>query len=126
MANDNTYLLVINGSPEGPFSLEQLKGLEITPGDFLKTTDMDDYKEAHEIPEIRELLGFKKEAFIPQYFGGFDQQLLAAALDWFFVSGTCILIAFLIAVLVEGPELRMAIALSLLLVIPVSKERHFT
>jgi len=89
-----TYLLVINGKPEGPFSLEQLKQLGIKPGDFLKTGDMDDFKEAHEIAELRQFLGIHQQALIPQYFASFDQRLLASALDWFFVSGACIVVAF--------------------------------
>src|SRR5258708_6561751 len=89
------YFLVINGKPEGPFSLEQLKALNIRPGDFVKTPEMDDYKEAHEIAGLRELLGFSKQSVIPQYFGGFDQRLMASALDWFFVAGACIILAFI-------------------------------
>ncbi|HEY0244960.1 MAG TPA: DUF4339 domain-containing protein, partial [Mucilaginibacter sp.] len=53
-----SYTLVINGKPEGPFSLAQLKEYKIKPGDFVKTAAMDDYKEAHEIAELREFLGF--------------------------------------------------------------------
>ncbi len=49
----NSYLLVINGKPEGPFSVEQLRSLDIKSGDFVKTAEMDDYKEAHEIAELR-------------------------------------------------------------------------
>src|ERR1700761_3969326 len=93
-SNQSTYLLVVNGKPQGPFTIEQLKERKIQPGDFVRTGSMDDYKEAHEVDELRELLGFSKQALIPQYFGSFDQRLLASVLDWFFVSGICILIAF--------------------------------
>src|SRR3569833_3328879 len=79
---NNSYFLVINGKPEGPFSIEQLKEYKIKPDDFLKTAEMDDYKEAHEMQELRELFGFSKQAIIPQYFGNFDQRLMSAALDW--------------------------------------------
>jgi len=118
-SNKNTYLLVINGKPEGPFGLEQLKGLNIKPGDFLKTGDMDDFKEAHEIAELRELLGFNRQALIPQYFAGFDQRLLASALDWFFVSGACIIITFAASLFIDDKTSRIAIAFSLLIVIPI-------
>ncbi|MBM3402605.1 MAG: DUF4339 domain-containing protein, partial [Bacteroidetes bacterium] len=40
------YFVVIDGKPTGPYSLEQLQGLKIKPGTFVKTEDMDDYKEA--------------------------------------------------------------------------------
>jgi len=116
-----TYLLVINGKPEGPFSLAQLKALNIRPGDFVKTAGMDDYKEAHEIAALRELLGFSRQPVIPQYFGSFDQRLLASVLDWLFVSGLCILIAFFITLVVKDKEARVAMAISLLVVIPLIK-----
>jgi len=116
-----TYLLVINGKPEGPFSLAQLNDLNIRSGDFVKTPAMDDYKEAHEVAELRELLGFNKQPLIPQYFGSFDQRLLASALDWFFVSGVCILIAFFITSLVEDQITRLSIAFGLFVVIPLVK-----
>ncbi len=115
------YFLVINGKPQGPFSTEQLKELKIQPGDFLKTADMDDYKEAHEIAELRQLLGFSREALIPQYFGSFDQRLLASALDWFFVSGICIIIAFATVLFVDDKAVRLIITFSFLGIIPLIK-----
>lgn len=120
-SNKTTYLLVINGKPEGPFSLAQLNDLNIRPGDFVKSPAMDDYKEAHEVAELRELLGFNKQPVIPQYFGSFDQRLLASALDWFFVSGFCILIAFFITLFVQDQVTRLSIAFGLFVVIPLVK-----
>ncbi|MDB5089109.1 MAG: putative rane protein YckC, family [Mucilaginibacter sp.] len=117
----NTYTLVINGKPEGPFSIEQLKERKIKPGDFLKTADMDDYKEAHEIAELRLLLGFSKEALVPQYFGSFDQRLMASALDWFFVAGICIVFAFILSLFVKDQATRLVIVFSLFGVIPLIK-----
>lgn len=119
-SSNNTYLLVINGKPEGPFSLAQLREFKLKPGDFVKTPAMDDYKEAHEVAELRELFGFHEQALI-QYFGSFDQRLLASALDWFFVSGVCILIAFTVSLFVQDKLMRLSIAFSLLIVIPVVK-----
>jgi uncharacterized RDD family membrane protein YckC len=116
-----SYLLVINGKPEGPFSLEQLKSLGIKSSDFVRTPEMDDYKEVHEVAELRELLGFKAQALIPRYFGSFDQRLLASALDWFFIAGACILIAFVATLFVDDKMFRLAIAFSLLIVIPIVK-----
>ena len=123
-----TYLLVINGKPQGPFSLQQLKEFKIKPGDFVKTVEMDDYKEAHEIAELRDLLGFRKQPLIPQYFGSFDQRLLASALDWFFISGVCIILAFVVILIALMPgwfadnsAIRITIPLSLLVIIPLVK-----
>ena len=113
------YFLVINGKPQGPFSVAQLKEHKIRPGDFLKTAAMDDYKEAHEIAELRELLGFKKQPVIPQYFGSFDQRLMAVALDWFFIWGACIIIALLLVLFVNDAATRTVIALGTLAIAPV-------
>lgn len=114
------YLLVINGKPQGPFSLEQLKEFKIKPEDFVKTEAMDDYKEAHEIAELRDFLGFSRQALIPQYFGSFDQRLLASALDWFFVSGVCIVITLMFSLFVNDRVLSLSVTFSLLIVIPVT------
>jgi uncharacterized RDD family membrane protein YckC len=117
----NKYTLVINGKPEGPFTIEQLKERQIKPGDFVRTAAMDDYKEAHEIAELRTLLGFNKQAMLIQYFGSFDQRLLASALDWFFVSGVFILIACIVAVIFNDRMVVIILAGSLLVVIPLAK-----
>ncbi|MDB5115488.1 MAG: hypothetical protein JWQ79_980, partial [Mucilaginibacter sp.] len=117
---EKAYLLVVNGKPEGPYTLAQLKDLKIKPTDFVKTPTMDDYKEAHEVAELRELFGFNKQILI-QYYGSFDQRLLASALDWFIVSGACILIAFVLTLIVSDKMMRIYIAVSLLVVIPLVK-----
>ena len=116
---NDSYFLVINGKPEGPFSIEQLKVYRIKPGDFLKTPEMDDYKEAHELPQLRELFGFSKQAIIPQYFANFDQRLMAAALDWFFTSGVCILLVFIVSLFIGDKAVRITLALSLLVAVPL-------
>lgn len=115
------YILVINGKPEGPFTIEQLKEFAIKPNDFVKTPAMPDYKEAHEMPELREIFHFTKESVVPQYFASFDQRLLASALDWFFVSGVFIIIAVIAIFFITDEPTRFIIAFSLLGIIPVSK-----
>lgn len=81
---------------------------------------MIDYKEAHEMPELRELFGFSKQAIIPQYFGSFDQRLMAAALDWFFTSGACIIVVFIASLFIGDKIARITLALSLLIVVPIA------
>jgi uncharacterized RDD family membrane protein YckC len=115
------YFLVIKGKPEGPFSMEQLKDMSVKPSDFLKTADMVDYKEAHEIAELRELFHFSERSVIPQYYAGFDQRWMASALDWFFVGGGFIVLAFLAVFIVEDKSARLVIALSILALVPIIK-----
>jgi uncharacterized RDD family membrane protein YckC len=112
------YTLVINGKPEGPFTIEELKARQIKPGDFVKTDAMDDYKEAHEVAELRQLFGFQKQALL-QYFGSFDQRATAAVIDWFLVSTVCAVLAFIITIFLSNKIALIAVALSLLVIIPL-------
>lgn len=120
LSDQTCYTLVINGKPQGPFTLTQLKNLNIQAGDFVKFGSMDDYKEAHEVAELREFLGFDKQILI-QYYGSFDQRLLAAALDWFIVSAVCIVIAFIVSIFLSNKMVLLSVTLGLLVVIPVVK-----
>ena len=56
------YSVVIKGKPSGPYAPEDLKGLNIKAGTFVKSEEMDDYKEAHEVPELCEFLGLKAKS----------------------------------------------------------------
>jgi uncharacterized RDD family membrane protein YckC len=115
------YTLVINGKPEGPFTIAELKQKRIKPGDFVKTAAMDDYKEAHEVAELRQLFGFEKRPLPLQYFGSFDQRLLATVIDWLIVSAGYIIIAFTAVYVLNDKELRLTVSLALLAMIPVTK-----
>ncbi len=112
------YILVIKGKPEGPFTLAQLKEMGIKADDFVKTDAMSDYKQAHEVVELREILGFKKQVLL-QYYGSFDQRLLASAIDAFIVSGVCILVVFVASLFISSNIFNLALLFSLLLIIPL-------
>jgi uncharacterized RDD family membrane protein YckC len=115
------YILVVNGKPEGPFSTDELKVKNIKPGDFVKTEEMPDYKEAQEIAELRELFGFAKPALLMQYFGSFDQRLVASVLDWFIVFGSFVIIIFIVVILIiQDKETRMIASFALLGCVPVA------
>ncbi|MES2426221.1 MAG: RDD family protein [Bacteroidota bacterium] len=118
MADSSTYFLVINGKPEGPFSIDGLKERKIKPGDFVKTAAMDDYKEAHEVAELRALFGFQKQVLL-QYYGSFDQRATAAVLDCLFVSAACIIPAFVITFFITDQMIGLGLAASLLVIIPI-------
>jgi uncharacterized RDD family membrane protein YckC len=119
MAEDS-YLLVVNGKPEGPYTIDELKRLKIKATDFIRSAEMDDYKEAHEVAELRELFGFATYRHIPQYFAGFDQRWLASALDWFMVSIVFIFLAVIGLLFNADKATQFAIALSLLGIIPAA------
>lgn len=107
---EKIYTIVKAGKPVGPFTLAELKSVGIKPDDFIRKPGMDDYREAHEFQEIRELLGFGKQYTPPQYFAGFDLRLLADAIDWFIIFGMCILFE-LIFVLALGFNQMQTIAM---------------
>ena len=118
-SSSNTYILVINGKPEGPFTIDELKERKIKPTDFVKTEAMDDYKEAHEIAELRQLFGFSKSALLIQYYGSFDQRLTASALDLFFVSTVCAIIMFIAVMIIDSQLIRLLMTVGLIIVIPL-------
>lgn len=82
---------------------------------------MDDYKEAHEFPELRALFGFSYEQTAPQYFASFDQRLLAAVIDYFILFLVYIVMVLCCFVFVTGQGERISFALLLLPLIPVFK-----
>ena len=117
--NNSEYLLVINGKPEGPFTIEELKQNKIKPNDFVRSSTMDDYKEAHEVEQLRGLLGFSKQHLAPQYFAGFDQRWMASALDWFMVSLIVIFFGVIALLFTSDKSTQIIIAVSVLGVIPI-------
>lgn len=117
---DHKYLLVINGKPQGPFTPDELKTKGIKPNDFVRADGMDDYKEAHEVPELRLLFGFHKQVTVPQYFGSFDQRLLASVIDWFLTAMCVSVLAVIVILLTDNASMRIIISLTLILVIPLT------
>jgi len=119
--NKTEYTVVINGKPEGPYQLAQLKTLNIQPGTFIRKPGMDDYKEAHEFPELRELLGFRFQKTAPQYFAAFDQRLLASVIDYFFITTAYVLVILVGFIFVDEKTQRIALALAGLPLLPLVK-----
>ena len=36
LPSNDAYILVVNGKPQGPYNIEQLKEFKLKPGDFFK------------------------------------------------------------------------------------------
>lgn len=115
------YIVVVNGKPEGPYDFEHLKDMNIVAGTFVRKPGMDDYKEAHEFPELRALFGFSYEQTAPQYFASFDQRLLAAVIDYFLLFLVYIVVILCCFTFVKGQGERISFALLFLPLIPVFK-----
>jgi len=80
---------------------------------------MDDYQEAHEVEELRGLLGFTKQHLAPQYFAGFDQRWMASVLDWFMVSLAIIFLGVIALLFISEKSTQIMIAVSVLGIIPI-------
>lgn len=119
-----TYIVVIAGKPKGPFSGEDLLQMNISPETFVKTEGMDDYKEAQEIAELRALLGLKKTVTAPQYFATLDTRLLAIAIDYFFIFGLFAIVTLLTFLFIDSQSMKITIAFSGLIIIPVAKTMY--
>jgi uncharacterized RDD family membrane protein YckC len=115
------YTIVVNGKPEGPYGLDRLKDMNVKPGTFIRTPGMDDYKEAHEFPELRALFGFRFEQTAPQYFASFDQRLLASVIDYFILTMCYIFLVLVSFIFIEDKTARISMGIFLLPLIPVFK-----
>lgn len=115
------YTIVVKGKPQGPYTLEELKMLEIFPDTFVRKPGMDDYKEAHELAELRELMGFLQPKHTPQYFASFDQRLMAWAIDYFIISLIYAVIVAVAVLFVEEKETRLILIAVAAFLIPFTK-----
>jgi uncharacterized RDD family membrane protein YckC len=115
------YTVVVNGKPEGPYGLEELKGLGIKPGTFVRKPGMDDYKEAHEFAELRELMGFRFQQTAPQYFASFDQRLMASVIDYFLLMIGYVVVVLILYIFIDTKVFRIGTALALLALVPLAK-----
>ena len=121
MSDSVEYTVVINGKPEGPYRLAELKRLNIKSGTFIRRPGMNDYKEAHEFEELRELLGFQHQQTAPQYFASFDQRLLASVVDYFMILMFYVFVLLLIFLIIEEKAMRISIGVTMLPALPVIK-----
>lgn len=115
------YTVVIGGKPQGPYRADELKALKIKSGTFVRKPGMVDYKEAHEFPELRELLGLQYRQTAPQYFASFDQRLLASVIDYFCILMINVVVLLLCFIFINEPAQRMTMAITLLPAIPILK-----
>lgn len=115
------YTVVQQGKPAGPYPLAALKEMNILPGTFIRKPGMDDYKEAHEFPELRELLGFFHQQTAPQYFASFDQRLLAMVIDYFFIAVGYVFLILLSYIFITEQSARITTGILGLPLLPLVK-----
>lgn len=115
------YTIVVAGKPQGPYTLAELKQFQILPGTFIRKPGMDDYKEAHEIEEIRQLMGFAVPKNTPQYFASFDQRLMAWAIDVFLIAVVYAVLIFLSFLFVQEQAVRVVLLVGIAVMVPLTK-----
>ncbi len=102
--NIDLYTIIVNGKPQGPYTFTELTQLNITPSTFIKRAGMDDYKEAHELEEIRELLGLEILKVSPQYYASLERRFMANLFDLFTVFLLHALIVYVLLLFVNRSE----------------------
>lgn len=115
------YIIVLNGKPEGPYPITKLKELGVKADTFVKTDLMDDYKEANELPELRELFNIKYQPTLPQYFPSLDVRLLAVVIDYLIVFAVFGVLMIGVLFILQGKELRTIAAITAMVFIPFGK-----
>jgi len=78
------YEVVVQGKPKGPFSLDELRAMNLRPTDFVKPVGQPEFKELREIEKLSRELNVIHQSTAPQYFASLDMRLLATAIDYFF------------------------------------------
>lgn len=77
------YEVVVQGKPQGPFTLDELRSMNLRPTDFVKPVGYAEFKELREIEDLSRLLNIRHQSTQPQYFASLDMRLLAVAIDYF-------------------------------------------
>jgi len=95
--------------------------MNLQPGTFVRKPGMDDYKEAHEFPELCALFGFSFQQTAPQYFASFDQRLLASVIDYFVLTLCYIFLLLVTFLFIEDKTARISLGVMLLPMVPVLK-----
>jgi len=78
------YEVVVEGKPQGPFSLDELRAKNLLPTDFVKPLGHPEFKELRELKALSKALDIPHLATSPQYFATLDIRLLSTAIDYFF------------------------------------------
>lgn len=115
------WYLVVGGKTQGPYTDNELADHHILPNSFVKTAEMDDYKEAHELPELRQLFGFKKHTTSPQYFATLDIRLLATVIDYFLIASVYAILMLIAFLFISSQIVQIGLSISGLILIPVAK-----
>jgi uncharacterized RDD family membrane protein YckC len=116
--NSRKYILVRDGKPDGPYTIEELKSLSPRANDFVKAVGEDDYYEIQESRELSQLLSLSYQGTKPQYFAALDARLLAWGIDMFLSFGLYSIVVLLPVLTFAEQDARLLSVLFSLLSIP--------
>lgn len=101
------YFLVISGKPAGPFTVDELRARGVQESDFVRSAEMDDFRQISEMRELAAELSLTYSGTVPQYFAGIDQRLLASVIDWLIVFAGWLIVAVALALILNGDQQRL-------------------
>lgn len=121
MNPSDRYEVVIQGKPQGPFSLDELHAMKLRPTDFVKPVGHPEFKELREIETLSKALNIAHQSTEPQYFASMDMRLLSTAIDYFFAfCGYAALAAIYLSGTTNTPT-RIPTLLMGLVLVPIFK-----
>lgn len=110
---DAEYLVIIDGKPSGPYSIEVLKGMNISGDTFVKGPGMTDYKEVCEVRELSDNLGIRYQAVpVPQYYASPDIRLLAVVIDYLLAFAFCLIFLLIMLPFAGSDNSRVILSVS--------------
>ena len=115
------YEVIIRGRPQGPFSLDELRNMQLGPTDFVKPAGYPEFKELQELAELSNLLDVPYQTSAPQYFATLDIRLLATAIDYFIACCVYAILAAIYLASTANATESVATLLAGLAIVPVTK-----
>ncbi len=119
--NADQYYVVIQGKPQGPFTLDELQRMNLRPTDFVKPAGQPEFKELREIAELSKLLKVQHQATPPQYFASLDMRLLSTAIDYFIAFCMYAVLAAVFLAGTESTQERIPLLIAGLVLVPIFK-----
>ena len=121
MNNPEKYEVVIQGKPKGPYTLDELRTMNLRPTDFVKPVGFPEFKELREIETLSRELNVAHQSTQPQYYATLDVRLLAAGIDYFIAFCEYAVIAAIYLAGTANSSTRIPTLLLSLILVPILK-----
>src|SRR5690606_26576843 len=121
MNNPEKYEVVIQGKPKGPYTLDELRTMNLRPTDFVKPVGYPEFKELREIEALSRELNVAHQSAQPQYYASLDMRLLAVGIDYFIAFCEYAVIAAIYLAGTANSPTRIPTLLLGLILVPILK-----